>query len=50
MLLDNQYEYIGIGSAYHRLHGVITVILLAEHLTELGSSASLKPDVRVKYE
>jgi hypothetical protein len=30
MLLDPAYNHVGLGTAAHRLHGVITVVLLAE--------------------
>lgn len=33
MLLDEGYGFIGVGTAYHRFHDIITVILLADHVS-----------------
>ena len=33
--MDRDYKYIGIGTSYHRHHETITVILLAEQVSEL---------------
>lgn len=38
MLLDSKYRYIGVGSASHRQYETITVVLLAEEVSEMRAS------------
>lgn len=37
ILLNPQFQYIGIGTSLHNVHGVITVIVLAEDVISLGT-------------
>jgi len=39
MLLDPNYKYIGIGTASHKTQEIITVILLADNVTEFSSAS-----------
>lgn len=34
MLLDNRYEFIGVGSAYHKNYEYISVIILADQIID----------------
>lgn len=36
-LLNSQFQYIGIGTSLHSVHGVVTVIVLAEDVISLGT-------------
>ena len=38
MLLDSKYKYIGVGVARHRQYETITVVILAEDVTEMRAS------------
>ena len=40
MLLDEKYSFIGVGTAYHRTHDIITVVLLAESVVEARHMSS----------
>jgi hypothetical protein len=41
MLLDGNYKYIGISAAYHTSLEIITIILLADSLTEFSTPQPL---------
>lgn len=58
MLLDPLYRYIGAASSSHKLHGVITIILLAEDVPEdrphyvplpLGDDSLMVPQYQQSY-
>lgn len=48
MLLDPKFRYIGVGSASHKQHEVITVIILTEEIGTLTMSEAYSgtPEVR----
>lgn len=48
MLLDGGYGYIGVGTCYHRTHDIITVILLADEISELRESQSATYSRRIR--
>lgn len=45
MLLDSRYEFIGVGSAYHKIHECISVIILADQIIDPIQKESV-----IKYE
>ena len=40
-LLDPDFRFVGIGTNFHRVHGFVTVIILAEDFNSLGISLSI---------
>ena len=48
MLLDSKYKYIGVGTARHRQYDTITVVLLAEDLTEMRASMQESEPIDVR--
>lgn len=50
MLLDERYSFIGVGTAYHRAHDIITVILLADQISELRESQAASYSRRMRTE
>ena len=50
MLLDGRYGYIGVGTCYHRTHDIVTVILLAEDISELQESQAVAYSRRMREE
>jgi len=50
MLLDGGYGFIGVSTCYHRTHDIITVVLLADEVSELRESQSAAHSRRIRGE